>query len=359
MARVVFDEVTVAVDGDVVLDDVSLDIAHGEVVGVIGPSGSGKTTLIRTIAGFTDIVRGHLFFDDIDVTTMRTADRDVAMVFEEPALFRSRNVRRTVAFPLEIRKQAPEEIRHRVDAEIRAMHLEHLLGRQPHELSRGEAQLVQIARALVRAPRVLLLDDPLATLDTVRHEQMRSELAVLQAGYGVTTVIATNDPADAMQLSSRLVVLDAGRVVQFDTSWAVRRAPATLDAAAATGDCWRVTATVSADTAGGFWLTVGGRGNATGRTAMRHRAWSAALQPYVGRQVTLGVRPEDVVVSSAGAIQGEVCTIVPGSPHSSICDVAGWRLGFRHEPEVRLHDLVRLRLDHLVVFDSTTGRAIA
>ena len=131
MASVEFDSVTIAVHGAIVLRDVSLDIADGEFVGVIGPSGSGKTSLIRTIAGFTDVVRGRVLLDGIDVTRTKTADRGVGMVFQEPVMFRRRNVRRNVSFPLEIRRREAEEIRDRVDAEARAMHLEHLLARRP------------------------------------------------------------------------------------------------------------------------------------------------------------------------------------------------------------------------------------
>lgn len=122
MASVEFDSVTIAVEGAVVLRDVPLDISDGEFVGVIGPSGSGKTSLIRTIAGFTDIVRAPLLLDGIDVTRTKTADRDVGMVFQGPVMFRRRNVRRNVSFPLEIRRQEAEEIRDRVDAEARTMH---------------------------------------------------------------------------------------------------------------------------------------------------------------------------------------------------------------------------------------------
>ena len=282
MARVEFDDVTVAVDGTTVLTEISLDIADGEFVGVIGPSGSGKTSLIRTVAGFTDVVRGRVLLDGVDVTAIKTADRDLAMVSQEPVMFPRRNVRRNVSFPLEIRRQEPDEIRARVDAETRAMHLEHLLSRRPGHLSSGEVQLVQIARAMVRTPRVLLLDEPLARLDSARQAQMRRDLAVLQAGYGVTTVMATNDPVEAMTMPSRLVVIDDGSVVQVDRPDVVRRTPASIDAAVGTGECWLLPATVTADRQG-FWLIVDRRATAVGSEARPsgiapgHRRCVAAL----------------------------------------------------------------------------------
>jgi multiple sugar transport system ATP-binding protein len=358
MASVEFDNVTIAVRGTIVLRDVSLDIADGEFVGVIGPSGSGKTSLIRTIAGFTDVVRGRVLLDGIDVTRTKTADRDVGMVFQEPVMFRTRNVRRNVSFPLEIRRQEAEEIRHRVDAEVGAMHLEYLLTRYPNELSRGETQLVQIARAMVRTQRVLLLDEPLANLDTARQAQMRTELALLQSGYGVTTIMATNDPVDAMTMPSRLVVLHRERVVQVDRPDLVHRSPATIDAAVGTGDCWLLPATVSADREG-FWLDVTYRTAAEGAApAFRHRAWTSALADHIGQQVTLGIRPGDVVVSPTGSIAASVTKIVPGVAGGAYCDVGGWRCGLTLPADVREGDVVRVQVDHLVVFDQVTGLAI-
>ena len=360
MASVEFDNVTIAIDGTVVLSGVCLDIADGEFVGVIGPSGSGKTSLIRTIAGFTDVVSGRMLIGGVDVAEVKTADRDVGMVFQEPVMFRTRNVRRNVSFPLEIRRQDPGEIRDRVDAEVRAMHLEHLLSRRPDELSRGEAQLVQIARAMVRSPRVLLLDEPLASLDTVRQAQMRSELALLQAGYAVTTVMTTNDPVEAMTMPSSLVVLDGGSVVQVDRPSAVHRSPASIDAAVATGECSLIPVTVAADP-DGLWLCAErrvGEGD-VGVPAFRYRAWAPVLAEYVGLSVMLGIRRDDVVVSPSGPVEARVTKIVPGAPHGGYCEIGGWRCGLTPPAGVQEGDAVRLQIDHLVVFDAATRRAIA
>ena len=358
MTAVTFDGVTVAVDGEVILRDVSLDIADGEFIGVIGPSGSGKTTLLRTVAGFTKVVRGRLLFDGSDVTNVKTAERDVGMVVQEPVLFPRKTVQRNMAFSLELRRQAALEIRQRVDAEARALHLVHLLERHPGGLSRGEAQLVQIARALVRMPRVLLLDEPLASLDTARQAQMRSELSMLQAGYGVTTLMATNDPGDAMSMPHRLVVIDDGMVVQLGTPEEVWRLPATVDAALSTGECRLLTARVSAD-AEGFWLTVAPRdGESAALPALRHRAWHPRFADHVGSDVVVGIRPSDLVVVPAGPVRATIDRIVPGAPGMVHCDVGGWRLVAQGEPGGEVGDEVALRIDHLRAFDADTGRAI-
>ncbi len=364
MTAVTFDDLTAAVDGSVILRDISLDIGDGEFVGVIGPSGSGKTTLLRTIAGFTDVVAGRLRFGGSDVTKVKTAERDIGMVVQQVVLFPSKTVQRNMAFPLELRHKAAEEIRHRVDAEARAMHLEHLLGRNPDELSRGEAQLVQIARAMVRTPRVLLLDEPFAGLDTARQGQIRSELSMLQAGYGVTTLMATNDPVDAMSMPHRLVVIDDGRVVQVGTPPEVWRAPATIDAALSTGDCRLLTARVSADTEG-FWLTVARRGGRPGDSpALRRRAWHADFDGHVGSDITVGIRPTDLVVSSTGSVRATIDRRIAGSPDTVLCDVGGWRLLAQCQPgrdrgSGDVGDVIALRIDRILAFDATSGRAIA
>ena len=361
MTAVTFDGVTVAVGGSVILRDVSLDIADGEFIGVIGPSGSGKSTLLRTIAGFADVIDGRLLFDDADVAGVKTAQRDVGMVVQEPVLFPTKTVQRNISFPLELRRQAALEIRHRVGAEARAMHVEHLLERNPDQLSRGEAQLVQIARTLVRTPRVLLLDEPLACLEAARRAQMRSELSMLQAGYGVTTLMVTNDPVDAMSMPHRLVVIDDGMVIQVGTPGEVWRSPATVDAALSTGECRLLTARVSADTEG-FWLTVPPRADRPAELlALRHRVWHHRFADHVGGDVVVGLRPSDLVVVPSGSVMGTIDRVIPGAPGTVQCDVGGWRLVAQGEPSrsCAVGDAVALRIDRLLAFDASTGRVIA
>lgn len=217
------------------LAGIDLEVDDGELLAVVGTSGSGKTTLLRVIAGLDPVASGAVLMDGRDVTDDDPGSRDVAMVFQFPHLLPHRNVGRNVAFPLEVRRQTVDEIRARVGAEARALHIEALLERSPDELAAGEAQLVQIARALVRVPRVLLLDEPLARLDAHVRERMRRELRMLQQGYGVTTVLTTNDPVEAMAMSDRLAVLDAGRVVQVGAPLDVYRSPVSLLVARLTG----------------------------------------------------------------------------------------------------------------------------
>ncbi len=353
MAAVTFERAAIDVDGTRVLSDVTLDIADGEFLGVIGPSGSGKSTLLRAVAGFADVVSGRLLIDGDDMNGVRAGRRDVGMVFQDPVLFPNRTVERNIAFPLEVRRRPAEEIHDRVGAEVRAMHVEHLLERRPDTLSRGEAQLVHVARAMVRTPRVLLLDEPLATLDDALRNRIRAELRMLQEGYDVTTLMATNDPDDAMQLPHRLAVIHRGHVVQVGTPGEVRRAPATLDAALATGESSMLTVRVAGDHQG-FWLE-----SLPGEGGFRHRVWAPVLAEWVGADVTLMIRPDDIVVSPTGPIVANVVRAVPGQPAVVMCAVAGRTMIVHHaDAEADAGDRIRLRLDHGVVFDPASGTMI-
>lgn len=322
MASVAFEHVAVSADRTVLLDGVTLSIADGAVAAIVGPSGSGKSSLLRSIAGLTRISSGRLAIGGRDLTTRAPGDRDVSMVFQESALLPRRTARGNVEFPLEIRRETLDAIRQRVDAEARAMHIEHLLEKTPGTLSRGEEQLVQIARALVRVPQVLLLDEPFAPLDEPRRRTLRSELRVLQQGYGVTTVIATNDPEDALRLADTVIALDRprgtrpGRVVQVGSISEVRDAPATIDAAASLGDLWQVEARVESGP-GGVWLV------GIDDPSFRHRGWSPALEPLRGRRVSIGTRSDAVVPSPTGAHRATVRRVVPGSDPRLVLELAG------------------------------------
>lgn len=330
------------------LDDVNLAVADGELMGVIGASGSGKTTLLRAIAGLDRLAAGTIRIGGVDVTGAAPADRDVSMVFQTPALIPHRDVRRNIAFPLEVRHEQEAEIATRVAAETRAMHIEALLARPLQDLSAGEAQLVQVARALVRMPSLLLLDEPLARLDPSVTHRMRLELRSLQQGYGVTTFLATNDPVEAMALPDRLVVLERGHVVQVGTPMEVYARPVNLTAAACTGHVSTLTAMVEAE-ADGFWLV---------HPSFRHRSWQPSLADHVGAAVVVAVRPTWMRIAADGPVRA---TITEVSLVSGSITVA---LGSGPTPdEVEIAtsaathqrgDQVAFRIEELVLFDPVT-----
>jgi multiple sugar transport system ATP-binding protein len=353
MSTVELEHVTVELDGRTVLEDVCLSAADGEFVGVVGGSGAGKTTLLRSIGGLVPVTAGSIRIGGVDVTGRTPADRDVAMVFQVPALLPQRDVRGNVSFPLELRREGADEITRRVLAETRALHIEGLLARTPRELSAGEAQLVQVARALVRMPALLLLDEPLARLDAAFSQHMRGELRLLQQGYGVTTFMATNDPVEAMALPDRLVVLDRGRVVQVAPPLEVYGHPVNLTAASCTGGLSTLDVHVEAD-ADGYWLV---------HPSFRHRSWRPSLAGYVGAFVVAGLRPTWVRIDDAGPIEARITQVGLGSgtitvalgqgPHADEIEVAS------SDPALRRDELLRVRIDEVELFDPVTSDRIA
>ncbi len=353
MVAISLEDLTVSIGRQPVLGGVTVEIPNGEFAAVIGPSGTGKTTLLRSIAGLVKPSTGRVAFNGVDVAAVDVGERNIGLVFQSPALLPTRSVRRNVEFPLEIRRQTAEAIRERVGAEARAMHIEHLLEREPGTLSRGQQQLVQIARTMVRMPGVLLLDEPFAPLDQHLRARMREEIRVLQAGYGVTTLMATNDPVDAMSLASLVIVLDGSpaSVVQFGTPAAVHDEPASLDIASATGPMWQLPVGVERD-GSGYWLSADG--------AARVRAWSPALEGYVGSNVTLGVRTGGLLRDEHGDAQAELVRIVPGAAGELLC-----RWGSRLVTAVGratpadIGTTIRLRVDRPQLFDSRSGDRIA
>jgi ABC-type sulfate/molybdate transport systems ATPase subunit len=203
---------------------------------------------------------------------------------------------------------------------------------------------------------VLLLDEPFAAVDEPRRGRLRSEIALLQEGYGVTTLMSTNDSSDVAALVTTLVVLAAGRVVQVDRTADVRRSPATLLAAMTTGPIATLEMRVVAD-GGGFWLT---RHDPSTSESVRLRAWTPALASYVGAVVTVGVRPEEVVIADTGSIPAIVDRAAVLHPGRYECLVAGRRVTATAQPGVSLSsgDRVRLRIEHHVAFDPRSGVSV-
>lgn len=220
-----------APDGTPLLRDVDLDLADGTRVVVLGASGSGKTSLLRAIAGVLPASGGRLWLDDRDVTDLPPRDRDVALTTQQGSLQPHLDVRGNLGFALQLRGVDRDEITSRVDAEARAFSLERLLRRRPRTLAAGERHEVALARSLVRPCAVLLLDEPFARIDAGRRSVLRRELVAVQEGYGVTTVLTTNDPTTAWAVAQQIVVLDAGTVLQAGTVTAVAARPATRQVA--------------------------------------------------------------------------------------------------------------------------------
>ncbi len=210
-----------------VIHGLSAEIADGEFVVIVGPSGCGKSTLLRMVAGLEDITGGEIAIGGRVVNHVDAADRDIAMVFQNYALYPHFNVFDNMAYGLRIRKVPPDQVRARVERAAQKLQLSHLLSRKPRELSGGQRQRVAMGRAIVREPAVFLFDEPLSNLDAKLRAGTRLEIQKLHAELGVTSLFVTHDQVEAMTLAQRMIVMNAGRMEQIGTPDEVYHRPAT------------------------------------------------------------------------------------------------------------------------------------
>jgi sn-glycerol 3-phosphate transport system ATP-binding protein len=210
-----------------VIHGVNAEIADGEFVVIVGPSGCGKSTLLRMVAGLEEISAGQISIAGRVVNDVEPAERDIAMVFQNYALYPHMSVFDNMAYGLKIQKVPTEQIRARVDKAAKILELGHLLARRPRELSGGQRQRVAMGRAIVREPAVFLFDEPLSNLDAKLRAQTRLEIQKLHRELGVTSLFVTHDQVEAMTLAERMIVMNAGRMEQIGTPEAVYQRPAT------------------------------------------------------------------------------------------------------------------------------------
>jgi len=222
------DVVKVFPNGVRAVDGVDLAIEDGEFVVLVGPSGCGKTTLLRCIGGLEDVTDGAVFIGDRDVTDVSPKDRDIAMVFQNYALYPHMSVRNNIAFGLKVRRTPRHEIGARIANAAKLLGLEELLDRRPLALSGGQRQRVAMGRAIARRPAVYLMDEPLSNLDAKLRVRVRADLAQLHAQLGVTTVYVTHDQVEAMTLGQRAAVMNRGKIQQVDTPQQLYWSPANL-----------------------------------------------------------------------------------------------------------------------------------
>jgi len=282
-------------DGTRAIDSVELDIADGEFVVFVGPSGCGKSTLLRMLAGLEDITSGGVFIGDELVNDIGPRDRDIAMVFQNYALYPQMTVYGNIAFALKQRKVPKPEIDQRVREAARTLDLTEHLDRKPGQLSGGQRQRVAMGRAIVREPTVLLLDEPLSNLDAKLRVQMRSELARLHARLGTTTIFVTHDQTEAMTLGDRVAVFSRGELQQFDQPRELYRRPRNIFVAGFIGS----------PAMNFIEARIAGEGDTRTVELGAHRLpLPSGVAAGVTGDVVLGVRPE--AVSVRGAIAGEV-----------------------------------------------------
>jgi multiple sugar transport system ATP-binding protein len=278
--------------GDVpALHHTDLSVKDGELLVLVGPSGCGKTTLLRIIAGLEEPSGGRVFIGDRDVTSLHPRDRDVAMVFQSYALYPHMTVFDNMAFGLRMRKTPREELRTRVESAARKLDISHLLARKPGALSGGQRQRVALGRAIVREPKVFLLDEPLSNLDAVLRAQMRTELVRIHRALGRTMIYVTHDQTEAMTMGDSIAVMAEGRLLQIGSPAEVYDRPATKFVACFIGsppmNLWRATVTE-----GGRLITEGGNAPLD-----LPSEWKEALRGHEGRDVLAGIRPQELTLS--------------------------------------------------------------
>ena len=213
-------------NGVAVLHGVDLDVADGEFIVLVGPSGCGKSTLLRMVAGLETVTGGDISIDGKVVNKLEPADRDIAMVFQNYALYPHMSVFDNMAYGLKIRRMSKDEIRTRVEAAAKLLELSHLLDRRPRALSGGQRQRVAMGRAIVREPKVFLFDEPLSNLDAKLRVQMRLQIQQLHRRLSTTSLYVTHDQVEAMTLAQRMVVMNGGRVEQIGSPTEVFERPA-------------------------------------------------------------------------------------------------------------------------------------
>src|SRR6266478_3085315 len=229
MAQIIMDHVEKAYPGGVkAVNDLSLDVKDGEFMVFVGPSGCGKSTALRSIAGLEEITGGTITIGNRVVNDLPPKDRDIAMVFQNYALYPHMTVEQNLAFGLQLRKTPKDEIKRRVDVAARMLGLEQYLKRKPAALSGGQRQRVAMGRAIVREPQAFLMDEPLSNLDAKLRVQMRAEIARIQRDLRVTTIYVTHDQSEAMTLGDRVCVLRGGVLQQVDRPQVLYDHPANL-----------------------------------------------------------------------------------------------------------------------------------
>src|SRR5881296_3621000 len=349
MASVILRNLTKSFDGAArpALRELSLEVRDGEFLVLLGPSGCGKTTALRCIAGLDEATEGEVHVGERDVTRLPPAARDVAMVFQNYALYPHLTVRENIAFALEVRRVPRKEILRRVSEAAQRLGLAELLERRPAQLSGGQRQRVALGRAIVRAPQAFLFDEPLSNLEAPLRSELRSEILKLHRALGATMVYVTHDQVEAMTMGQRIAVLYEGRLRQLGTPVDVYQRPADVFVARFIGS------------PGMNVLTGRGRGMKEGGGVVDCGSLSVpvALEHYEG-EIHLGVRPEHVGLcgEDQGVGNATVVVVEPLGAETLVHLVAGGQALIARLPglvELRAGDVVGVRLDRrrLHLFD--------
>jgi len=307
LANVRLENVRKVYEGDVVaVHDMSLEVNEKEFVVLVGPSGCGKSTTLRMIAGLEEVTSGTIYIGDRVVNDVPPKDRDIAMVFQNYALYPHMSVYENMAFGLKLRKFPKAEIDQRVREAAAILEIEPYLDRKPKALSGGQRQRVAVGRTIVRKPKVFLFDEPLSNLDAKLRVQMRTEISKLHQRLGATIIYVTHDQTEAMTMGDRIVLMKDGYVQQIDTPLELYSRPVNKFVAGFIGSpamnfirgkLKKSKGLVFVEEGGGFQASI-------------QKKDEKKLQPYVGKDVTLGLRPEDIHLASTGSSRGSRAKVI-------------------------------------------------
>jgi multiple sugar transport system ATP-binding protein len=305
MANVILKNVVKLFGAVKAVDNLSIEIHDKEFAVLVGPSGCGKTTALRMIAGLETITSGEIFIGDTLVNDMAPKDRDIAMVFQNYALYPHMNVRDNLGFGLKIRKFSRQEIDSRVQEAADILGIQELLDRKPKELSGGQRQRVAVGRAIVRKPKVFLFDEPLSNLDAKLRVAMRAEISKLHRRLEATIIYVTHDQVEAMTMADRIFIMHNGTLQQIGAPLTVYGQPANRFVAGFIGSPAMNFIEASLVREGGAWFI-----DAGGFKVRAPEAFHSRIEPHAGRKVIFGVRPEDMEAHdpAAGTDNGNTLT---------------------------------------------------
>jgi multiple sugar transport system ATP-binding protein len=350
MARVKLDQITRRYGVSTAIHDITFEVPDGEFWVMVGPSGCGKSTILRTIAGLETETSGDLWLGQQRVNGIPARQRDVAMVFQNYALYPHMSVAENLAFGLRMRQANPATIRDRVHTVAQSLNIAHLLDRKPRQLSGGQQQRVALGRAIARQPQAFLLDEPLSNLDAQLRDDTRAELKQLHRQVGITTIYVTHDQVEAMTLADQIVVLDQGTVQQIGSPHAIYNQPINRMVATFIGNPPMNIIPVNVE--GGQF-----------RVSSQHLPCPERLNLEQGQPVDLGIRPEFIQITSDKSntdIEVVITVVEPLGRETLIrADLPGSTLQFFAPSglDCQPGDRVGLKLDvsQLFVFDATTG----
>ena len=351
MASVKFSNVGKWFDESVAVDDFSLDVKDGEFIVLVGPSGCGKTTLLRLLAGLEEIDKGDIFIDDHLVNDVDSKDRNIAMVFQNYALYPHMDVFDNIAFGLKLRKYPKDKIKSSVQDAAKILRIENLLERKPKELSGGEKQRVALGRAIVRHPKVFLFDEPLSNLDAKLRVQMRAEIKKLHSQLKTTMIYVTHDQVEAMTMGDRIVIMNEGKSQQVGSSLDVYQNPRNLFVSGFIGSPPMNFIT--------GYLKNG---------KLTNEKFSIDLNKYTevkkleGMRAILGVRPEDIYLSKDGLELPLLVTEPLGNEtllHMDVGqDIFVAKVKIEDTMDMRQPPKIKFDIDKIYLFDIDTEQRI-